>query len=130
MADLVADSYAWFKDLVKTRRAMSDDELAKIDDGRVFSGRQGIGLKLADAIGGEAEAIDWLVKEKGVAKDLPVRDAQPPGAFERFGLGSSLAAAALNAVGWRRAAEFVKEAELDGGDAQSGLMSIWRVDAR
>ena len=130
MADLVADSYAWFKDLVKTRRAMSDDELAKIDDGRVFSGRQGVGLKLADAIGGEAEAIDWLVKEKGVAKDLPVRETQTPGALERFGLGSSLAAGALDALGWRRAAEFVKEAGLDGGETPSGLMSIWRVDAR
>ena len=130
MADLVADSYAWFKDLVKTRRAMSDDELAKIDDGRVFSGRQGINLKLADAMGGEAEAIDWLVKDKGVAKDLPVRELPAPSALERMGLASSLAAGALDAVGWRHAAELFREAGMEGGGPGSGLMSIWRVDAR
>jgi len=130
MADLVADSYAWFKDLVKTRRAMSDDELAKIDDGRVFSGRQGIALKLADAMGGEAEAIDWLVKDKGVAKDLPVREMPAPSALERMGLASSLAAGALDAFGWRHAAELVKEAGSEGGEPETGLMSIWRVDAR
>ena len=74
MAALVADSFAWFKALVKERRRLSDDELAKVDDGRVFTGRQGLPLKLADALGGEREAIDWLEKESGVAKDLPVRD--------------------------------------------------------
>ena len=60
--------------LVKERRRLSDDELARVDDGRVFTGRQGLPLKLADAIGGEREAIEWLEAEKGVAKDLPVRD--------------------------------------------------------
>ena len=77
MAALIADFFAWFKDLVKERRAMSDDELAKVDDGRVFTGRQGLPLKLADALGGEREAIAWLESDKGVAKDLPVRDYRP-----------------------------------------------------
>ena len=54
IAALIADSFAWFKDLVKERRKMSDDELARVDDGRVFTGRQGIPLKLADAIGRRA----------------------------------------------------------------------------
>ena len=61
---LIADSFAWFKDLVRQRRGMSDEELAHVDDGRVFTGRQGIPLKLADAIGGEPEAIAWLQSEK------------------------------------------------------------------
>src|SRR5579863_9215920 len=46
MASLIADSFAWFKGLVKERRQMSEDELARVDDGRVFTGRQGIPLKL------------------------------------------------------------------------------------
>ncbi len=77
MAALIADSFAWFKALVKERRGLTDDELANVDDGRVFTGRQGLPLKLADAIGGEREAIAWLEKERGVAKDLPVRDYKP-----------------------------------------------------
>ena len=77
MAALVADSYAWFKDLVRERRGLSDDELAKVADGRVFTGRQSLPLKLADALGGEREAIAWLETEKGVTKDLPIRDWKP-----------------------------------------------------
>ncbi len=34
MAALIANSFDWFKALVKDRRGMSDDELAKVDDGR------------------------------------------------------------------------------------------------
>ena len=52
MAALIADSFAWFKDLVRERRAMTDEELARVDDGRVFTGRQGVPLKLVDALGG------------------------------------------------------------------------------
>ncbi len=127
MADLIADSFTWFKDLVKTRRAMSDEELAKIDDGRVFTGRQGVGLKLVDELGGEKEAIDWFVKEKKVAKDLPIRDVPRPNPFDRFGL-FSLAGGAFDALGWRWAAGLVNDAAINGGGPQAGLMSIWRVD--
>ena len=45
---IVLDSYAWFKGLVKDRRKMDDAQLAAVADGRVFTGRQGVGLKLVD----------------------------------------------------------------------------------
>ena len=80
IAALVADSYAWFKDLVRDRRGMSDDELAKVSDGRVFDGRQGLPLKLIDAIGGEREAVAWLESAKGVAKELAGARRQRPAA--------------------------------------------------
>jgi len=71
---LVKDSYAWFKDLVKTRRGMDDAQLEKVADGRVFTGRQAVGLKLIDELGDEKTAVTWLVEQKNVKKDLPVRD--------------------------------------------------------
>src|SRR5262249_2092064 len=71
IAVLVADSYDGFKALVKDRRGMTDEQLAAIDDGRVFTGRQGLNLKLVDAIGGEREAIAWLETEKKVPAHLP-----------------------------------------------------------
>src|SRR5438270_5199309 len=71
---LVKDSYAWFKDLVKQRRGMDDTQLEKVADGRVFTGRQGLDLKLVDEIGNEQTAVDWLAKEKGLKPDTPVRD--------------------------------------------------------
>jgi protease-4 len=89
IAALVADSYDWFKTLVKDRRKLDDEELAKVTDGRVFTGRQGLPLKLVDRIGGEREAIDWLETQKGVAKRLPVVDWKKKGTLERFGLVDS-----------------------------------------
>ncbi len=50
---LVADSYDWFKDLVKERRALDNATLAKVADGRVFTAAQALPLKLIDEIGDE-----------------------------------------------------------------------------
>jgi protease-4 len=71
---IVVDSYAWFKGLVKDRRQMSDAELTTVADGRVFTGRQGVGLKLIDGLGNEKTALAWLEKEKNVPANTPVRD--------------------------------------------------------
>ena len=68
---IVLDSYAWFKDLVKDRRQMDDAQLARVADGRVFTGRQAVGLKLVDGLGNEKTALAWLEKEKKV----PANDA-------------------------------------------------------
>src|SRR5581483_38513 len=46
---LVMDSYAWFKGLVRDRRKLDGEALDKVSDGRVFTGRQALPLKLIDA---------------------------------------------------------------------------------
>ena len=61
---LVKDSYAWFRGLVKERRGMDDATLEKVADGRVFTGRQAVELKLIDQLGDEKTAVAWLVSEK------------------------------------------------------------------
>ena len=71
---IVLDSYGWFKGLVKDRRKLDDSQLAKVADGRVFTGRQAVPLRLVDAIGNEKSAIVWLEKEKKVPANTPVRD--------------------------------------------------------
>src|ERR1700750_1476572 len=65
---LVKDSYAWFRALVRDRRKMDDTQLEKVADGRVFTGRQAVELKLIDQLGDEKTAIAWLVEQKGVKK--------------------------------------------------------------
>ena len=40
----------------------------------MFTGHQGLGLKLIDQLGNERTAIAWLAKEKGIAANMPVRD--------------------------------------------------------
>jgi protease IV len=71
---LVVDSYGWFKDVVKDRRKLDGEALDRAADGRVFTGRQAISLKLADEIGHEQEAIDWLAKSSNIDPKTPVRD--------------------------------------------------------
>ena len=71
---IVLDSYAWFKSLVKERRQMDDAQLTKVADGRVFTGRQAVGLKLVDGLGNEKTALEWLEKEKKVPASTRVRD--------------------------------------------------------
>jgi protease IV len=124
---VVLDSYAWFKGLVKDRRRMNDAQLAAVDDGRVFTGRQGVGLKLVDGLGNEKTALAWLAKEKKVPANTPVRDVslQP-----RFGELSFLHVAAwtFQAVGlsalasriesWG-AVQAVERLNLDG------LLALW-----
>jgi protease-4 len=117
IAAVIEDSFAWFKDLVRERRGMSDDELARVDDGRVFTGRQSLPLKLADALGGEREAIDWLNAQKGVPKSLPVRDYTPQAGWSGFRM-SSLAAEAVQAL-W--------EQSLPTAPRVDGLLSVWQM---
>ena len=45
-----------------------------MSDGRVFTGRQAVELKLIDGLGDEQAAIDWLAKEKNIDAKTPVRD--------------------------------------------------------
>lgn len=74
LESIVMDLFAWFKGLVQDRRKMDDPTLARVSDGRVFTGRQAIGLHLVDALGDEKTAVTWLETEKKVPADTPVRD--------------------------------------------------------
>ena len=75
--DLIKDAYQWFMRLVEERRGLSADDVAKLADGRIFTGRQARDLGLVDAIGGEQEALDWLAEERHVDKSLPLVDLTP-----------------------------------------------------
>lgn len=71
---LIDDSYNWFVDLVTDRRPLSRAEVLTVADGSIYSGNQGLKLKLIDALGGEDVAKAWLVKEKGLSEDLKLVD--------------------------------------------------------
>jgi protease IV len=71
---VVLDSYEWFKGMVRDRRKLDQAGLDKVADGRVFTGRQALALKLIDALGTEQAALDWLAKEKNIDPKTPVRD--------------------------------------------------------
>ena len=74
IASIVMDSYAWFKGLVQSRRKLDDGLLNSVTDGRVFTGRQAVNLKLIDSLGNEKTALEWLHREKNIPATTPVRD--------------------------------------------------------
>ncbi|ACA16952.1 signal peptide peptidase SppA, 36K type [Methylobacterium sp. 4-46] len=121
---IVGDTYAWFKNLVAERRRMSEAELAAVSDGRVFSGRQGVALKLVDETGNEKQAVAWLERERHVTKDLPIRDWKPR-SDRSFDLLSAASLLGLEdvAAGLRRTSG--EAAAL----AQGGLLAVWRPGA-
>ncbi len=124
---LVVDSYAWFKALVKDRRKMDDQQLAAIDDGRVFTGRQGVPLHLVDGLGEERDAIKYLEQERKVPANLPVRDWKTDSGFAGFKL-FSFAAGAANAAGLPSLASVLAQGQsLAEGGSLSGLVAIWPV---
>jgi protease IV len=127
---LVQESYDWFKGMVKTRRNLTDAELAVVSDGRVFSGRQGVGLKLVDEVGGEREAVAWLEREKSLPKDMPVRDVRKPSSLQDFGLAGSLASTLASTArqagleGWARNLE--RAADKAEAMTLDGMVAIWQ----
>ena len=126
LASLVTDSFDWFKALVKDRRHMTDAELAAVVDGRVFTGRQGLPLKLIDQIGSEQDAVAWLENDKHVAKGLPIRDWEPSRPLGRFGLFSAAAGLADALDQPETARVFKRFAALDRTPALDGLLSVWQ----
>jgi len=96
---IIKDSYAWFRGLVQDRRHLNDEELQAVADGRVFTGHQGIGLKLVDEIGDERVGIAWLASAKNVDAKLPIRDYPLHSRFGDLPFLHALAAAALDAAG-------------------------------
>jgi protease-4 len=124
---IVVDSYAWFKDLVKKRRAMSDDEVARVSDGRVFTGRQAVPLRLVDGIGNEKTALAWLENVKKVPANTAVRDYSLQPRFSEFSF-LHVAAWGFDAVGLSTIARQIE----DWGGLQAmerlnldGLLALW-----
>jgi protease-4 len=129
---LVTDSYAWFKDIVRDRRKIEGDDLNRVVDGRVFTGRQAVSLKLADEIGREQEAIDWLAKSNNIDPKTPVRDWRLHPRFSQLsllhlgvakmldGLGLGSLAPTFEVAGVLQAAE---KLNLDG------LLMLWHPSA-
>jgi protease-4 len=127
IAALVTDSYDWFKQLVKDRRKLTDEELAKVSDGRVFTGRQSLPLKLIDKLGGEREAIEWLEANKGVAKKLPVRDWKEKSTLEKLGLVDSMASVSRT-LGFSAFADALERAGLLAQQGLlDGMVAIWHA---
>ncbi len=125
---LVKDSFAWFKGIVKERRGMDDAQLEKVADGRVFTGRQAVDLKLIDQLGDEKTAVTWLVENKGVPKDLPVRDFRLSPRFGDLTFLRTAASITLDALGLGNIARQIEHtgvAQAVDRMSLDGMLALW-----
>jgi protease-4 len=74
---VVDDFYQRFVDMVAQRRGLPRDRVVTLADGRVYSGKAAVENKLIDAIGGEQEALKWLVEQKHIEPRLNIKDTKP-----------------------------------------------------
>ena len=125
---LVVDSYAWFKGMVRDRRKLDGEALDRVADGRVFTGRQAIDLKLADEIGRERDAIDWLAKTSNIDPKLPVRDWRLTTRFSELSFLHLGSAALLETLGLGAVAHWLESLGLLPAVEKlnlDGMLALW-----
>ena len=130
--EMVAEAKRWFVGLVAERRGIDTSKVAGLEQGRVFSGREALSLKLIDEIGGEAEVVKYLEEKREVAKGLKVVDWKPKREDRWGGLGLSLRGLLANILGSRAAEEVsgLLSGERFGTLRLDGLISIWQGSER
>jgi protease-4 len=129
---MVQESKRWFVGLVANRRSIDTSGVPGLEQGRVFSGREALGFKLIDEIGGEPEAVKYLEEKRNVAKGLKVVDWKPQRESSWGVLGLSVRALARLVAGGA-----VDEiGALVAGDTRlgtlrlDGLVSVWQGSER
>jgi protease-4 len=129
---MVAESQRWFVGLVANRRGIDTKSVTGLEQGRVFSGREALGYKLIDEIGGEGEVVQWLEQKRDVPKGLKVIDWKPT--RER---DWSLVGLSIRALGWLIGARAADQISGVLGDDHTfsrlrldGLVSVWQGSER
>src|SRR4051812_38557882 len=125
---IVSDSYAWFRGLVKARRQLDEAGLDRVADGRVFTGRQAVALKLIDELGDERTALAWLANTKNIDPKTPVRDFRLRDRLSDLPFLHTAAVAVLDALGLGALARQIETS----GAVQAierlnldGLLALW-----
>jgi protease-4 len=121
---MIDEGFRWFLSLVETRRNVKPDQIPGLVQGRIFSGREALGFKLVDEIGGEEQAVDWLRKTRNVDKSLKVVDWKPE-STSSYGLFSQIGELAGRLFGQSFLGQLLlRDAGLStlGLD---GLVSVW-----
>lgn len=128
MQDTIDDGFQWFLSLVKDRRGIEPSQVAGLMDGRIYSGRQAVALKLVDEIGGELEAVRWLETTRGVTKDLKVIDWKPTedGTWSRVTGSASEAAGRVAAAILGNLVPLGTLSPALGRVGLDGLVSVWQ----
>lgn len=121
--EMVQEAKVWFVDLVAKRRDIDPQSIPGLTDGRIYSGRQAVELKLVDEIGDERSAVAWLHKERKVPAGLKIVDWKPE--TETFGLFGWLFQSLAGAVGISAERISGLVSQISATLTLDGLVSVW-----
>ena len=102
IARIVLDLYDYFKSIVTAGRSMSDDEVEKVAQGRIWTGEQAKEVGLVDALGGLDRTISYAKTEYTKSDDVVV-EHWPRNSFQLKDLQAVLLAQDLSAADIARA---------------------------
>jgi protease-4 len=125
--EMVQESKAWFVDLVAKRRSIAPESIPGLTDGRIYSGRQAVELKLVDQIGDEKAAMDWLTKQRNVASGLKIVDWKPK--EESSGLFGWFFKSVASSAGIPLEKIAALTGEISNTLKLDGLISVWHPAA-
>lgn len=93
LQSMIDNSYKGFVNVIAEGRGMSEEDVKKIADGRIYDGRQALELNLIDGFGYFEDVIDEVKKEQKIS------NAQVVKYTENFGLGSFFSMGAKKLMG-------------------------------
>ncbi|NPA53170.1 MAG: signal peptide peptidase SppA [Aquificae bacterium] len=82
--ETILDVYDQFLDAIVKYRPIQKEELKKIADGRIFSGRQAKELKLVDKLGNIQDAIEEAKKISKAEKAIVIKLTKPKGFLQKL----------------------------------------------
>lgn len=81
---MVDEEYNYFISLVANNRNLSTDYIKSIAEGKIYTGRQALNLKLVDSLGGKDQAIQDAADLAGIGDSYKVITMSPPSTFEKI----------------------------------------------
>ena len=121
--EMVQEAKVWFIDLVSKRREIDAASVPGLTEGRIYSGRQAVELKLVDEIGDEKAALSWLAKERDIPASLKVVEWKP--AAESSGWFGWLSQALASAFGLSVERFTALIGQISSTLKLDGLVSVW-----
>ncbi|MGE3066489.1 MAG: signal peptide peptidase SppA [Hyphomicrobiaceae bacterium] len=123
---MVLESQRWFVDLVATRRSIKTADIPGLEQGRIFSGREALGYRMIDEIGGEEDAVKWMEDKRNVSKGLKVIDWKPErqSAWSMARVASSIAGGLFGDGAGALVERIAQTPALPLG--LDGLLSVWQ----
>ncbi|PKL67789.1 MAG: signal peptide peptidase SppA [Methanobacteriales archaeon HGW-Methanobacteriales-1] len=81
---MVDEEYNYFISLVANNRNLTTDYVKSIAEGKIYTGRQALNIKLVDSLGGKDKAIQEAADLSGIGDSYNIITMSPPTTFEKI----------------------------------------------